>query len=135
MSRNHAFLFVSLILLKVGRSILLDVEVGQNLPGKIYYECSVNHQIAFILSVDSPSGTGDHENYFHRRERVLEVDGIKVFAKCKKIAAVVRERYTHIQWFASDFTFLFSNDTKFYSTEKNADAVDSYTRALSPEFG
>ena len=111
---------------------ILTVEAGQNLSGKIHYEFLVDHQIALILSFDSPSGTGDHENYFHRKDRVLEVDGLKIFKKCRKLAAVVRERFTHIQWFASDFTFLFSDDSK---TDENSDAVDTYTRILSPEFG
>ena len=92
-----------------------------------------DNPVAFLLSVDSPSGTGDHENYFHRKERVLEVDGTKIFNNCRKIAAVVRERFTHIQWFASDLTFIFSDETK--STKKNANAVDTYTRVLSPDFG
>ena len=92
----------------------------------------VDHQIALISSFDSTSGMGDHENYFNKIDRVLEVDGTKLFEKCRKIAAVVRERFTHIQWFASDFTFLFSDDSK---TEENSDAVDIYTRVLSPEFG
>ena len=90
-----------------------------------------------ILSIDTPSGTGDHENYFSRRERVLEFDGKKVYKECSKKAAVVRESTTHVPWFSTDFTFLFSNNTKFYSNEKVVDPneIDRYTRALHPEYG
>ena len=82
MNRSHAVLFVSHERPLPGK--FLSVEAGQNLSGKIHYEFLVNHQIALILSFDSPSGTGDHENYFHRKDRVLEVDGTKIFQKCKK---------------------------------------------------
>ena len=94
-----------------------------------------------IFSIDTPSGTGDHENYFHRKERVLDIDGKSVFEKCKKKAAVIRERITHMQWFATDFTFLFSNETNFglewHYDEKVVDPkeIDRYSRALHPDYG
>ena len=68
---------------------------------------------------------------------MLEVDGVKVneFENCSKKAAVVREKYTHLPWFSSDFTFLFSNSKKFYSNEKEVDPNDKYTRALDPGYG
>ena len=92
---------------------------------------------SIIFSIDTPSGTGDHENYFSRKERVLEFDGLNVFKKCVKKAALVREKSTHVPWFTTDFIFLFSNDTKFYSNEKQIDSnkIDGYTRALHPEYG
>ena len=96
-----------------------------------------------IFSIDTPSGTGDHENYFHRIERVLEIDGggVYTYEKCKKKAAVIRERITHMQWFATDFTFLFSNETNFgldwHYDEKVVDTneMDRYSRALHPDYG
>ena len=55
--------------------------------------------------------------------------------------------YTHLQWFSTDFTFLFSNDTKYYSYETNVNSTDTkllfepdelnsiYTRVLHPAYG
>ena len=89
-----------------------------------------------IFSIDNPSGTGDHENYFHRKERVLEFDGINVYKKCDKKAAVIREDGTHMPWFTTDFIFVFSNDTDWFSEKiVDPDEIDGYTRALHPDFG
>ena len=101
-----------------------------------------------IFSIDSPSGTGDHENYFHKAEKVLDMDGVKVFNVCSKIAATVRTMNVHLPWHSSGFTFLFSKESKFYSSGQeiaieeikpnNADEVASvieYTRALDPKYG
>ena len=91
---------------------------------------------ATLFSIDTPSGTGDHENYFNREKRVLEFDGTKVYENCEKKAAVVREKYTHTLWFSTDFIFLFSNHTKFTSNENEVDLNDDrYTRVLDPGYG
>ena len=101
-----------------------------------------------IFSIDSPSGTGDHENYFHKAEKVLDMDGVKVFKECTKIAATVRTMNVHLPWHSSGFTFLFSKESKFYSRGKEIDIEDikpndadevasaiKYTRALDPGYG
>ena len=101
-----------------------------------------------IFSIDSPSGTGDHENYFHKEENVLDMDGVKVFNDCSKIAATVRTMNVHLPWHSSGFTFLFSKESKFYSRGKEIDIEDikpndadevasaiKYTRALDPGYG
>ena len=74
---------------------------------------------------------------------MLDYDGQSVFQSCIKKAAVVRERETHVQWFSTDFTFLFSNDKKYYSQETNINSMDTepdelnsiYTRVLHPGYG
>ena len=66
---------------------------------------------------------------------MLEIDGLKVYGKCTKKAAVIRELETHVPWFATDFIFLFSNYTKFSSIEKEVDPNDTYSRALDPAYG
>ena len=101
-----------------------------------------------IFSIDSESGTGDHENYFHRAEKVLDMDGVKVFKVCSKIAATVRTVDVHLPWHSSGFTFLFSKESKFYSRGQEIDikeikpneadevaSVIKYTRALDPGYG
>lgn len=60
---------------------------------------------------------------------------MKVHEKCTKKAAVIRELETHVPWFATNFIFLFSNDTKFSSTGKEVDPNDTYSRALNPAYG
>ena len=101
-----------------------------------------------IFSIDSPSGTGDHENYFHKAEKVLDMDGVKVFKECTKIAATVRTMNVHLPWHSSGFTFLFSKQSKFYyrgqeiaikdinpnEAEEVASAIE-YIRALDPGYG
>ena len=64
------------------------------------------------------------------------MDGIKVYENCEKKAAVIREKDLHTPWFATEFTFLFSDDTKFTSVEKKGDLNDDrYTRVLDPGYG
>ena len=101
-----------------------------------------------IFSIDSQLGTGDHENYFHKAEKVLDMDGVKVFSVCTKIAATVRTMNVHTPWHSNGFTFLFSKESKFYyrgqeitieeiktsETDEVASEIE-YTRALNPVYG
>ena len=76
------------------------------------------------------------------------MDGVKVFNDCTKIAATVRTMNVHSPWHSSNFTFLFSKESKFYSRGQevtieeikpndvdNVASVIKYTRALDPEYG
>lgn len=90
-------------------------------------------------SVDTPDGTGDHENYFQRSTDVFELNGSH-FKKCKKKAVHIRSRSKHEPWYSlsgiySDIVFLFSKDGKY--TRRVLDSPDdiNYTRVLSPDYG
>ena len=96
------------------------------------------------FSLDTPSGTGDHENYFEfdQVEPVCEADGV-CYKKCFRRAVHIREIETQVPWYGSgENTLIFSDSTKmitkFYkSLENMKDALKSidYKRVVNSTYG
>ena len=84
------------------------------------------------FSIDSPDGTGDHENYFVETKDAYELDGTH-YTDCRKIAVNIRSKYGQKLWTAiNDFTFLYSNGFKFFDIMKPM--FQEQTPVFSPDF-
>ena len=101
----------------------------------------------FIFSLDTPSGTGDHENFFADTPNIYELNGAE-YRECKKIAMKIRSTVEKKLWFALDYTIIFSIEgssrTKYYYADiANKDdhshmvpsGKSSYSRLPSSKFG
>ena len=96
------------------------------------------------FSLDTPSGTGDHENYFDfdQEEPVCEANGV-CYKECFRRAVHIREIETQVPWYGSrENTLIFSDSTKmitkFYkSLEKMKDALKSidFKRVVNSTYG
>ena len=62
--------------------------------------------------MDTPDGTGDHENYFLNTKKAYELDGT-LYENCIKKAMNIRSKEKHESWRAIDKTFLYSKDFKY----------------------
>ena len=85
------------------------------------------------LSVDEPTGTGDHENYFVDDSNVYELDG-KTYTNCIKKAIHIRSIDKHISWWnLRGYSFIFSRRSKFYWSVKTTQI--EYTTSLNAYYG
>ena len=68
--------------------------------------------------MDTPDGTGDHENYFVRTTHAYELDGTR-YENCIKKAVNIRSKIEQKTWTAIDkYNFLYSNGFKYYNMIK-----------------
>ena len=99
-----------------------------------------------MKSLDSVSGTGDHENFFVSSDLTTDIEGEKqTYTKCEKIAVRVRELEGHVMWPArTDYTLLFSKLTESgrkYYREKQLDEWEHtsdrfhYFKDIKAEYG
>ena len=91
------------------------------------------------ISEDTEHGTGDHENYFKRREVYKMIqwnDGKKElvqYSNCLKKAMHLRTKNGHIPWYSIDYIeFIFSRNSEYFS---NALSDLKYPNPLNPNFG
>ena len=94
--------------------------------------------------LNNDKSTGDHENYFFYLEneqksktKVYDDRGFE-YENCTKKAVYVRQKEEHNVWFSlsADYTFLFSNNTKYERSESISfqDKL-SYSRTFGPDYG
>ena len=105
--------------------------------------CNANWFLA-DSSIDTTSGTGDHENYFNENEKELNVLFDKGTYTCTKAAVRIRRINHTALWpnISKDKTLLFSKLTdqgrKYYNDPKlndvTAENVD-YHSTVEPEYG
>ena len=89
-----------------------------------------------MFSIDTPQGTGDHENYLkdERKGYRLKADGSIEFQynDCEKKAVMVRAKNGHKPWYAlSEYKLIFSNP----ATDRYVYMPKDYTRTLRPHYG
>ena len=100
----------------------------------------------YFNSIDTPSGTGDHEHYFfyygeNKRDRsAVYASNGSTFKGCNKTAIDVRERKTHKPWWAlsKNYTLLFSEFTDLNLTKSQFSKNQShpeYQYRLKPDYG
>ena len=83
--------------------------------------------------MDTPDGTGDHENYFLDKTDAFELDGTH-YQDCIKKAVNIRSKKYHESWTAIDKTFLYSNGFKYmYSNAENTKLQNSIP-VIRPEY-
>ena len=80
---------------------------------------------SFIYSLDSPTGNGDHENFFKDTRITYELNG-STYRKCEKIAMMIRSKEEMLPWYELDNTILFSNRGKYYWADIKDKNLDFY---------
>ena len=97
-----------------------------------------------ILSLDTPCGNGDHENYFQLdplEHKIYESDGT-LYGKCTKKAVNIREIGSHIPWHTSVNDLFFSdlsNKQFMHIIDKKDEQISipeiNYTKAVNSSYG
>ena len=83
--------------------------------------------------MDTPDGTGDHENYFLDKSDAYELDGTE-YKDCIKKAVNIRSKTEHESWTAIDKTFLFSSGFKFMYYDMMDPFIKDQIPVLRPEY-
>ena len=97
-----------------------------------------------LFSLDTPRGSGDHENNLGSNQRdllpICDVNG-NCYKNCSRKAVHIREIETQMPWYGSNNNLIFSDQTglatKFKSLEemKNALKVIDYKKSVNSSYG
>ena len=104
---------------------------------KIYEVCEYFESSKIsINSIDTPEGTGDHENYLQEAKEAYQIDDSEnvefKYTDCEKKAVMVRQKFGHLPWYSlSGYRLVFSKPApdRYVFMPKN------YTRTLRPDYG
>ena len=67
-----------------------------------------------MFSIDTPDGTGDHENYLKDSKEAYQIDDSErvesKYTDCEKKAVMVRSKFGHMPWYGlKGYNLVFSN--------------------------